>query len=298
MLCYLCTLFSDYKRAVQLPSAVSVHRPLPNVATAVHSDLSVTSELFQQLQIQVMDLLDHIPKALAKLKQVLASVVVPLGEGKTAPLVDPLSYEDTHTVRELFSVMSRHWNPLSTDLLSFLLEGSGYTKAAVKVAEFAEVRGGRGGDVLCIHQLPTLASDVADLEAVHNAPLFDLQLLHLAVFAALPEHKLSPSRNTIRISIEVSKPLLCVADYEEITTALSGFFQVPKAGLVYSGCWEAPLVLCWEAPHELSAYFTSVVIGISGHRLLVESGVTGVAIGDRVYKCPTLKVWFQSEAIN
>ena len=272
---------------------MSVHRPLPGAATAVHSDLSGTSELFQQLQLQVMDMLDRFPNALAKLKQVLASVVLPLGEGVTAPLVDPLSYEGTHTVRELFRFMSGYWNSLSTDLLSLLLEDSGYNQAAARVAEFVEVRGGKGRDVLCIRQLPTLASglnDLADLETVHNTPLSDLQSLHPAVFARLPEHKVSPARKTIRISIEVSKPFLCVADYDDITTALSGFFRVPKAGLVYSGCFKAPLVLCWEASPELSAYFTSVEIGISGHRLLVESGVTGVAISDRVYKCPTLKV--------
>ena len=90
--------------------------------------------------------------------------------------------------------------------------------------------------------------------------------------------------------LEVSKPLLCFADYDDITTALSGFLTVPKAGLVYSGCCKAPLVLCWETSHELSAYSTSVATGISGHQLLLESGVTGVAIGDRVCKCPTLKV--------
>jgi len=280
----LCT---DYKHAVKHPSAVSVHRPPPSVVTAVPSDFSSTYELFQQLQLQVMDLLDHFPNALPKLKQVLASLVLPLGEGKTAPLVDPPSYEGTHTVRELFRFMSPYWNPLSTDLLSLLLEGLGYNQAAAKVAEFVEDRGGKGRDVLCIHQLPTLASgqndlDIPDLQTIHNSPLSSLQLLHPAVFAQLPQHKVSPSRKTIRISVEIDKPLLCVADYEDVTTALTGFFSVPLASLVYSGCSIAPLVLCWEASHELSSYFTSVAIGLSGHRLLMESGVSRVAIGDLV----------------
>ena len=253
-----------------------------------------------------MDLLDHFPNALPKLKQVLASLVLPLGEGKTAPLVDPLSYEGTHTVRELFRFMSRYWNPLSTDLLSLLLEGLGYNQAAANVAEFVEVRGGKGRDILCIRQLPTLASgrndlDVPDLQTIHNSPLSSLQLLHPAVFASLPQHKVSPSRKTIRISVEIDKPLLCVADYEDVTTALSGFFTVPLASLVYSGCSVAPLVLCWEASHELSSYFTSVAIGLSGHRLLMESGVSRVAIGDLAYKVPTLKVreqWFYTNLIS
>ena len=242
-----------------------------------------------------MDLLDQFPNVLAKLKQVLASLVLPLGEGKVAPLVEPLAYENTQTVRELFRLMASYWNPLSTDLLGLLLEASGCNQAASKVAEFVEARSSKGHLVLCIHQLPTLASgendlDVADFETVHNAPLSELQSLHPAVFARLPEHKVTSTRTTVHISVEVNKPLLCIADYEEITTALSGFFRVPKAALVYAGCSKAPLVLCWLASHELVAYIKSIEIGVSGHRLLAENKVTGVAVGDQIYKCPTIKV--------
>ena len=230
--------------------------PLPSADTAFCSDLSETSEMFQQLQREVMDLLDHFPNALAKLKQVLASLVLPLGKGKVAPLVNPLAYENTQTVRELFRLMAPYWNPLSPDLLGLLLEASGCNQAASKVAEFVKARASKGHRVLCIRQLPTLASgendlDVADLQTVHNAPLSELQSLHPAVFARLPEHKVTSTRATVRISVEVNKPLVCIADYEEITTALSGCFEVPKAAFVYAGCSKAPLVLCWLTSHEL-----------------------------------------------
>ena len=243
-----------------------------------------------------MDLLDQLPNALAKLKQVLASLVLPLGEGKVAPLVDPLAYENTQTVREFFRLMAPYWNPLSTDLLGLLLEASGCNQAASKVAEFVEARASKGHLVLCIRQLPTLASgendlDVADLETVHNAPLSELQSLHPAVFARLPEHKVTSTRTTVRISVEVNKPLLCIADYEEITTALSGFLEVSKAALVYAGCSKAPLVLCWLVPRELVAYIRSATTeGLAGHQLLAESKVAGVAVGDQIYKCLTIKV--------
>ena len=244
-----------------------------------------------------MDLLDQSPNALAKLKQILASLVLPLGVGKVAPLVDPLAYENAATVRELFRLMAPYWNPLSTDLLSLLLEASGCNQAANKVAEFAEARARKRNLVLCIRQLPTLASgdndlDVADLKTVHNAPLSELQSLHPAVFARLPEHKVTSTQTTVRISVEVNKPLLCIADYEQIATVLSGFFEVPKAALVYAGCSKAPLVLCWLASHDLVAYIESAGVGggLSGHRLLVETMVTAVAVGDRMYKCPTIKV--------
>ena len=270
----------------------------PNVATAVYSDLYEMSELFQQLQQKVTDQLDQFPNALAMLKQVLASLVLPLGEGKVhvAPLVNPLAYENAETVRELFRLMAPYWNPLSTDLLSLLLEASGCNQAASTAAEFVDARASKGHLVLCIRQLPILASgendlDVADLETVHNAPLSELQSLHPAVFARLPEHKVTSARKKIRISVQVNKPLVCIADYEQITTAVSGFFMVPKAALVYAGCSKAPLVLCWLTSHDILAYIKSTAVGgLSGERLLVESKVTRLAVGDRVYKCPTIKV--------
>ena len=242
-----------------------------------------------------MDLLDHFPNALAKLKQVLASLVLPIGDGKVASLVDPFSYKGAVTVRELFRLMAPYWNPLSTDLLGLLLEASGYNQAASKVAEFVEARESKGHLVLCIHQLPTLVRaendlDLAHFETVHNSPLSELQSLHSAVFARLPEHKVTSKRTTVRISVQVNRPLLCITDYEEITTALSGLFQVPKAALVYAGCAKSPLVLCWLASHDLVAYLSSVHVGLSVYRLLVESKVTAVAVGDQIYKSPTLKV--------
>ena len=280
--------YADFK----YPTSRSVS--LPCADTAVRSDLYETSEMFQQLQRTVMDLLDQFPNALAKLKQVLASLVLPLGEGKVAPLVDPLAYENAQTVRELFRLMAPYWNPLSTDLLSLLLEASGCNQAASKVAEFVEARASKGHLVLCIRQLPTLASgendlDVADLETVHNAPLSELQSFHPAVFARLPEHKVTSTRTTVRISVEVNKPLVCIADYEQITTALSCLFQIPRAALVYAGCSKAPLVLCWLVSHELVAYIFKQGES-SAERLLAESKVTGVAVGDQIHKCPTVKV--------
>ena len=279
--------------------------PLPSADTAVPSDLSETSKQFQQLQQKVMDQLDHSPNALAKLKQVLASLVLPLGKGKVAPLVEPLAYENAQTVRELFRLMAPYWNPLSTDLLGLLLETSGCNQAASKVAEFVEARDSKGHLVLCIRQLPTLASnendlDVADLETVHNAPFSELQSFHPAVFARLPEHKVTSARTTVRISVKVNKPLLCIADYEQITTALSCLFQVPKAALVYVGCSKAPLVLCWLASSELVEYMFKQGES-SGHRLLAENKVTGVAVGDQIHKCPTVMVrepWSQNIAYH
>ena len=275
-----------------------MHVQSPSADTAVYSDLSETSELFQQMQREVIDLLDQFPNALAELKYVLASLVLPMAGGIVLPLVDPLAYENSQTVRELFRLMAPYWNPLSTDLLVLLLEASGCSQAARKVAEYVEARTSKGHLVLCIRQLPTLPSgendlNVANLNTAHNAPLSELQSLHQAVFARLPEHKVTSTRRRVHISVEVDKPLVCLADYENITVALSGFLQAPKAALVYAGCSKAPLVLCWVASHDLVHYIESNIGGLllmSAHRLLAEYKVTGIAVGDQTYKCPTLKV--------
>ena len=266
----------------------------PSTDSAVYADLSEISEAFQQLQQQVSDLLDHEPNALPMLKQVLASLVLPLGKGKIGPLVDPDIYESANTVQKLFKLMAPYWNPLSTDLLGLLLEISGYKQIAEKIAEFAQDRASKGNVLLSIHQLPDGENDqeVADLKTVHNTPLSELQLLHPAVFARLPEHKVTSTQSRVRISVELNECQICISKYEKITTALSGFFEIPKAALVYSGCSKAPLVLCWLVPSVFIAYIKSfpLGLGLTGHRMLVECNVAGVAVGDWIYKCPTIEV--------
>ena len=287
-------LCADYKHPV------SESLPLSNAETAVHSDLSECSKLFQNLQQDVMDLLDCFPNALARLKQVLASLVMPIADhkGEVVELVDSVSYESAKTVRELFRLMAPYWNCLSTDLLIFLLQVSGCNQAASKVLEFVEARASEAHLVLCIRRQPTLTSgenylDMADLKTVHNVPLVELQSLHPAVFTRLPEHKVTSTRRTVRISVEVNKRLICIADYENITTALSGFLQIPKAALVYAGCSNSPLVLCWLASHDLVTYIRLTRVGLlsmSTHEVLAENKVTGIAVGDLSYICPTIKV--------
>ena len=275
-----------------------MHAHCPSVASADHSNLSQLSQLFQKLHHEIVDLLECFPNALPKLKQVLASVVLPVHKGEVISIVDPLSYESAQTVRELFRLMAPYWNPLSTELLSLLTEASGCNQAASKVARFIEARASKSHLVLCIRHLPILASgendlNVTDLDTVHNAPLPELQSLHQAVFVQLPEHNYTSFRTTIRISVEMNKHLVCFTDYEEITAILSGFFQVPKAAFVYAGCSKTPLVLCWLASYDLVFYIRATrpgLLSMSAHRLLAEKKVTRIAIDSRIYKCPTIKV--------
>ena len=79
----------------------------------------------------------------------IASLVLPVGDGSVASLVDPSSYEAANTIPAFFRLMAPHWNCLSTNLLSLLLEASGCKPAAAKLAEFEEARASSGSLVLC-----------------------------------------------------------------------------------------------------------------------------------------------------
>ena len=283
--------YTDYKH----PSTLSAHGPLPCVA-ATHSDFSEMSQQFQQLQHEAIYLLDQFPGALVQLKQVLATLVFPrgLGGGKVVPLIDPRSYENALTVQELFKLLAPHWNSLSPDLLGLLLETSGCSMAATKLAQLIEARNSKGHLVLCVRQMPSSV----DFTSVHSAPLSQLQSLHHSLFAQLPKHQAIPSQNTIRISVEVDKDLVDLSDYERITTAVSGLCWMPKAALIFAGCVQQPLVLSWLTIPEFLHCSCDCVTDTSGYRLLAETRVTRIAVGGRFYQCPTIKVYHSNSLAN
>ena len=268
---------TDYR---QQPLAVRVLHSLASGNGPLFSEVSLQ---FQNLERAVVDLLIQYPNALTQLKQSLASFDLPLGGGKVASLVDPSSYEAANTIPEFFRLMAPHWNCLSTNLLSLLLEASGCKPAAAKLAEFEEARASSGPLVLC-----TQTASTGELSSVHSLPLEQLQSLHPAVFT---ESMATAERNTARITAEVDKPLLHVSCLEEVTTAICGFFRLPKAALVYAGCSQNPLALCWLVSRDLLPYMRSHKGGTSGERLLAEQHITQIAFGDtESYRCLNLKV--------
>ena len=258
-------------------------RVLHSLATGNAPLLSNVTLQFQNLKRAVVDLLVQCPDALTQLKQCLASLVLPLGGGKVASLVDLNSYEAASTIPEFFRLMAPYWNCLSTNLLSLLFEASGCKPAANKLAEFEEARASSAPLVLC-----TQTASTGELSSVHSLPLEQLQSFHPAVFT---ESRAAAEQNTARITAEVDKPLLHVSCLEEVTTAICGFFQLPKAALVYAGCSENPLALCWLVSRNLLPYMRSHKGGRSGERLLAEQQITQIAFGDtEIYRCLTLKV--------
>ena len=288
---------SDYNhmsRRVPTPGAL----PGPPLTTSIPSDFSELSQLFQQALHSIMNAFDDISNILGVVKEILRSLVLPLGDGKVASLVEAASFQHAQTHREVFRLMSPYWNCLSTDLLQLLTEASGCNLAAMKLSEFVQARYSKGHSVLCCSQGSSKPQG-DDMEAsisprhrsVHTGPLAALQSLHPAVFACLPEHKVVTSRNTIRITAEVNKPLLSLSDYEAVTTAVSAAFNLPQQALVYAGCSVSPIVLCWLVSADVLPYIKSVDVGLSSHRLLAEQSISGIAVGDVIsHKCPTIKV--------
>ena len=260
-------------------SAATVH---PRRATGTAPLLSEISLQFQELQDDVVDLLVQCPNALTQLKQCLASLVLPLGDGKVVSLVDPSCYEAANTIPEFFRLMAPYWNCLSTHLLSLLLEASGCNFLPPKLAKFEEARASSGPLVLF--------TPWTSLRSVHSLPLEQLQCLHPAVFAE-SRAAVHSERNASYITADVCKPLLHVSCLEEVTTAICGFFQLPKAALVYAGCSENPLALCWLVSRDLLPYMRSHKGGLSGDHLLCKQQITRIVFGEaEIYRCPNHKV--------
>ena len=279
-------LLTDYKRQPAL-------RALCSPATGSTDILSDASLQFQNLKQDLVDLLVQCPDALTQLKQCLTSLVLPLGDGKVASLVDPSSYGTASTIPEFFRLMAPYWNCLSTNLLSLLLEASGCKPATAKLAEFEEARTSSAPLVLCTQRAST-----SELSSVHRLPFEQLQSLHPAVFTESVASE-KAEQNTARITATVSKPLLQVSCYEKTTTAICGFFRLPKAALVYAGCSENPLALCWLVSRNLLSYMRNPTGTLSGYHLLAEQQITHIAFGEvEFHNCLNLKVYMYVSLIS
>ena len=245
----------------------------------------------------MIDGFNQIVNALEKVKSILSALVLPLGDGKVVALVDPNDYKEARTLRELMRRMSPYWNCLSTDLLQLLSEELSCSIATTTMDELVHAR--QRKDLVIAVYTPSSISDMNDVDSglslghksAHSASLEELQSQHPAVFARLPEHCVSASRSVARISVEVGVPVLHLTDYYSIVQAVSAFFNLPCTALVYCGCLQSPIILCWEISTELVQYIVSVPYGYSGYRLLAEQKITGLVVADKIkYRCPSIKV--------
>ena len=287
--------FTDYKHQQSL--LLSGQQPQPTPAIESHSsDFSGLSELFLQTLINVFRAFEQESNPLNKVKSVLSSLVLPLGDSKVVALVEPSAYADAQTIQDLARLMAPYWNCVSTELLQLFVEESGNSLAVTRVKEFISTRKMRADLVLAAQPSTTTSNrDGSGLSLghtlAHSSSLQELQSQQPAVFARLPEHCTSTFQNAVRVSVEIAVAALPIADYDDITLAVSTFFELPCAALVYCGCSLNPLVVCWEISRELLAFIRPVIPGLSCYHLLAEQGIAGLAVADKIkYRCPSIKV--------
>ena len=267
------------------------------------SQFASLSSAFLKMLSDVTDAFDKDPDFLDVLKQLLKQLVLPVDDGEVVGLIDPSIYKDTSLGRQLFRLLSPLLNCLSTDLIQYLCEDSQCSLGLDALEEFNHVREQHSESILCIRDDKSEMSglDTVSISAplspghlkAHTMALDILQSLHPLVFARLDYHKTTASPKTIRLSVEVNRPLLTLHDYDNITDAVSAVFLLPKIAMVYAGCSVSPLIVTWLVPAELDRYlkFAYIESNGSGDRLLAEQGVMSVAIGGNIHiVCLGIKV--------
>ena len=276
-----------------------------------HSHFQSSSEVsdFSELQSQflhtlrgVIESFDQLPNSLTLLKQFLGQLVLPLGEGKIVPIVDPSRYEKATTTRDLFRQQSVLWNSFSPHLLKMLCEECQCSPAMEAVEQFLLFRNHFANSLICPQ---TQSADEIDDPtssttqrfslhpshlSYHTGPISDLQSLHPSVFQCLDEHKRVDPPETIRLTIHLNRPHLTLQEYDDITTAVCGYFEIPRVSLVYAGCSCDGQVLCWMMSAGLLQYLKNAGAGRSADRLMAEQSILGVAAGDLKHRCLRIKV--------
>ena len=253
------------------------------------------SSAFLKMLNDVTDAFGKNPDFLHVLKQLLKQLVLPVEEGEVVDLIDPNIYRDTSSVQQLFRLLSPLLNCLSADLVQYLCEESQCLLGLDALEKFSHVRGQYSESILCIRREDESEMndlDTASLSAplspghfkAHTMALDILQSLHPLVFRRLDYHKTAASPKSIRLSVEVNRPLLTLHNYDNITDAVSAVFLLPKIAMVYAGCSVNPLVLTWLVPAQLDRYLKSPPFRSTtcGDRLLAEQGVISVAIGEDI----------------
>ena len=297
--CIACFICLDFERQ----KSNNVSRPISAVVS--HDQPSNFSDLqsrFFQMLNEVMNAFDRLPNSLNRLKQLLSQVALPLGEGKVASLVDPSRYENAITTREVFRQQSVLWNGFSPHLLKLLCEETQCSVAMATVEEFLQYRSQLGSSLICRRtqslDKPSASQNTTATSpplhpshlTCHTGPIDALQSLHPSVFHRLDEHQRVLPGDTIRLTVQVDRPHLTLQDYDNITTAVCGYFSIPRAALVYAGGSPDSMVVCWMLSAGLLPYLKSVGAGISAQRLMAEQGIVGVAAGDLHYRCLQMKV--------
>ena len=288
----------DYEMLFSTRAKEAIQKPFPPNPPTTPSQLQVSdlqSQFLHTLQ-SVMDAFEQLPDSVSRLKQFFSQLVLPMGEGKVVPLVIPSTYENAATTKEVFTSQSSLWNCFSPHLLQMMSEECQCPPAIAAVEQFMQFRSKFSTSLVCRRMKPLQKVDSTTTSlhpshlAYHTGPLSDLQSLHPSAFECLVEHRGSQPLETVRVTVQVDRPHLTLQDYDNITTALCGYFEIPRAALVYAGCSEDGAVVCWTTSAGLLPYLNIVIPGRSSDRLMAEQKILGIAAGDLHYHCMTLKV--------
>ena len=263
--------------------------------------LELLSGSFYTILQDVIECLNEFPNALKVLKRTLSSLVLPLGDGKVVPIIEPSLFSDAQSIAEVFLFLSPFINPLSLSLLQTCISATGCSLAVAKIAEFDCLRMSNGTCRLVIcpdkWRAPATFDGLNDLnvttrpgaEVAHTVSLDQLQSIHPSIFARVSATVLP--KKYMRVSAHINRKLISLADYEHLLAAISSFFLLPKCALTYIGCTEQPLCLSWMVSEELEAYMKLNGGGVSGECMLSEQGVVNLMVGDWLnYHCLTINV--------
>jgi hypothetical protein len=270
----------------------------------VQSDFRELSDAFITLFQAVRKEFEQLPNGIEVIKRTLGSLVLPQKIGGMVHLVPPSLYSEAKSIDEIFTHLSSFVNPLSVYLLRSLSQLSDCTPATKKIAEFCHLRQTNSRLILCSEEWapPTTPNSLNDLntfalpgaQSVHVAALDHLQSFHPRIFAKPLEHEHPSSSSVVefvRISAQLNMNAVSLSDYNAIMTAISGFFLLPKSALVYVGCSNQPLTLCWCVLKEIAFYMRQTLTHVNSELLLSEGRIAHIIIGDWAnYKCLTLKV--------
>lgn len=285
---------SDYRCFIGEVQCAESSSPQPTFT------LELLCRSFYELQQEVIECLVEYPNALEELKQALASLSVPVGDGKVVPIVDPSLYNNAHSVADIFSSLSSLINPLSTSLLQACLRATECSPALAKITAYHHLMVSNGSIVLCSNKwaVPTTLDGLNNLnttatsgaEVAHTASLDQLQLLHPSIFAR--SSTAVPLEKYMRVSASFNgKSKIFLTNYESLVTAISGFFMLPKCAFTYVGCTEQPLCLSWMISKDLQPYMKCYGRGVSGEHMLSEQQIANLMVGDWLnYHCLTINV--------
>ena len=270
----------------------------PPPTTTPPSELKVPDLQSQFLQtlVAVMEAFEQLSDSLSRLKQFFGQLVLPMGEGKVVPIVSPSTYENATTTKDVFRSQSSLVNCFSPHLLKMMSEECQCPPAIAAVEDFLQFRSKFATSLICrrTKSLPKASTTTTPLHpthlAYHTGPLSHLQSLHPSAFERLNEHKNREPLETVRLTAHIDRPHLTLQDYDDISTAICGYFVIPRVALVYAGCSEDGHVVSWTLSSALLPHFKSVSPGVSSDRLMAEQRIVGVAAGDLQYHCLKLKV--------